>query len=246
LIKRIPPPTPKATKTLVIAHREELLLQAANQIARFAPDLRVAIDQGSKTADPSMADVIVASVPTLGRKGSTRLDKYDPEEFKCIIIDEAHHAAASSYARILEHFGAVKVAENEEEKLREEINNAMEEMEEGEEETVAEEGEMEEEEVEEDAEEDDEEIYASEEDDVYTTTLAYEIPDDVPLNIPKLYNPNIFVWGCSATVRRHDRVRLDTAFDYITYHKNFIEMIYERWQVWQNSIAIMITDTYCF
>lgn len=39
------------------------------------------------------ADVVVASVQTLARKNSTRILKYRPEDFKCIIIDEAHHAA---------------------------------------------------------------------------------------------------------------------------------------------------------
>ena len=97
------------------------------------------------------ADVIVASVPTLGRQNSERLKAYDPSKFKCIIIDEAHHAAADTYLRILKHFGA-----------------------------------------------------------------------DVP-------ETKIFVNGCSATVRRHDGLRLGGVFDYIPYHKSFITMIDDKW-----------------
>ncbi|KAJ2701408.1 DEAD DEAH box helicase [Coemansia sp. IMI 203386] len=103
LIRRIPPPSPIASKVLVLAHREELLVQAATQIQRASPDLIVDIDQGRRVANPA-ADVIVASVPTLGRSHSDRLLKYDPMRFKCLIIDEAHHAAAESYSKIIEHF----------------------------------------------------------------------------------------------------------------------------------------------
>lgn len=38
-IPRIPNPTPKATKVLLLAHRQELLNQAYNQIKRFNPEL---------------------------------------------------------------------------------------------------------------------------------------------------------------------------------------------------------------
>jgi ATP-dependent helicase IRC3 len=34
------------------------------------------------------------------------LKRFNPEDFKCIIIDEAHHSVAPSYRRILDHFGA--------------------------------------------------------------------------------------------------------------------------------------------
>ncbi|KAG0352618.1 hypothetical protein BGZ54_002662, partial [Gamsiella multidivaricata] len=40
---------------------------------------------------------------------------------------------------------------------------------------------------------------------------------------------HIFVYGCSATVRRHDGLRLGGAFDYISYHKSFITMIEDKW-----------------
>lgn len=50
------------------------------------------------------ADVVVASVPTLGRASSTRILQFDPNQFKCIVIDEAHHSVADSYLRIANHF----------------------------------------------------------------------------------------------------------------------------------------------
>lgn len=108
LIKSLPNPTEQARKTLVLAHREELLTQARNQIGRFAPHLAVSIEQGSSAADP-FSDVVIASVPTLGRvlSGASRLQKFDPADFKCIIIDEAHHSVTDTYMRIMEHFGVL-------------------------------------------------------------------------------------------------------------------------------------------
>jgi ATP-dependent helicase IRC3 len=48
------------------------------------------------------ADITVCSVQSLTR----RLDKFDASRVKLILIDEAHHAAASSYLDVLTHFGA--------------------------------------------------------------------------------------------------------------------------------------------
>lgn len=71
----------------------------------------IELEKGEFFADVNRADVIVASVPTLGRRDEItgfceRLKRFDPNEFKCIIIDEAHHSVAPSYKRILDHFGA--------------------------------------------------------------------------------------------------------------------------------------------
>ncbi|EDQ91570.1 uncharacterized protein MONBRDRAFT_36233 [Monosiga brevicollis MX1] len=104
LLARLPAPTPSQHKVLVLAHRTELLAQAKRQIEAHNPNLRVDIEGGHAHADVDAADVIVASVPTLGRPSSVRLSRFDPAEFKLIIIDEAHHAAASTYKRILHHF----------------------------------------------------------------------------------------------------------------------------------------------
>lgn len=109
LINKIPEPRQGANKVLVLAHRVELLEQACRQIRRFAPHLRVALEMGRINCDFQSADVIVASVPTLGRSGSSRLNRLDPTQFKAIIIDEAHHSVADSYLRILRHF---KIADN--------------------------------------------------------------------------------------------------------------------------------------
>lgn len=94
----------EAKKTLVLAHKEELVRQIAQTLRRVNPDLEVEVDM-QKQKPSSSADVIVGSVPSLVRL--TRLNWYNPKEFKAIILDECHHAAASSWTKILHHFGAL-------------------------------------------------------------------------------------------------------------------------------------------
>ncbi len=85
---------------LVLAHREELLTQAAAHIARGAPHLTVVVESGGRDpCDLAGADVVVASVPALGRASSARLARFNPAQFKAVVIDEAHHAAAATYVR---------------------------------------------------------------------------------------------------------------------------------------------------
>ena len=90
-------------RLLVLAHREELLLQARDKFLRADPELKVGIEQSSSRA-PADAKVVIASVPTLGRTGEVRLRQLSPEDFFLIVVDEAHHAVASTYRRIFEHF----------------------------------------------------------------------------------------------------------------------------------------------
>jgi len=89
---------------LVLAHRSELLDQALDKIQRTNPQLHVEVEQAGRIADPE-SHVVVASVPTLGRKDSKRLSRLDPDRFFLIVVDEAHHATAKTYRRILEYFG---------------------------------------------------------------------------------------------------------------------------------------------
>lgn len=85
---------------LVLAHREELIDQAISKIAKCNPTLRIDKEMAEHHADPDAADVIVASVATLGRLGAARLDKYDWTQFDKFVVDEAHHAVASTYMNI--------------------------------------------------------------------------------------------------------------------------------------------------
>lgn len=91
-------------RMLVLAHREELLNQARDKILAANPRLKVGIEQANRKADAG-ADIVIASVPTLGRKHSSRVQRLNPDDFYLVVVDEAHHATATTYRRALEYFG---------------------------------------------------------------------------------------------------------------------------------------------
>lgn len=87
---------------MILAHRRELVEQAARHCANAYPDKTVEIDMASSHAS-GVADITIASVPSLQR--DDRLQKYNPKRFKLVLVDEAHHIVAAGYMKILEHFG---------------------------------------------------------------------------------------------------------------------------------------------
>ena len=80
-------------RVLVLAHREELITQPIKYY-----DCPVGIEMASQYSNGE--EVIIASVMSL----THRLEKFKQDEFDMIIIDEAHHAAAKSYRKILDYF----------------------------------------------------------------------------------------------------------------------------------------------
>ena len=101
LIDRVPAPTPDATQTLILAHRRELIEQAARHCRSLYPNKTVDVDMGKIHAS-GCADITIASVQSL--KSGNRIDRYDPKRFKLILVDEAHHIVAPVYLDILSHF----------------------------------------------------------------------------------------------------------------------------------------------
>lgn len=94
-------------RVLVLAHREELVRQAAEKIQAVtgvAPAIEMASDRVAEDVLPDMrSSVVVASVQTLARPG--RRAKFQPGAFGLVVVDEAHHAIADSYTGIFRHFG---------------------------------------------------------------------------------------------------------------------------------------------
>jgi superfamily II DNA or RNA helicase len=90
---------------LVLAHRDELLDQARDKIAR-AVGLVADKEKGEERAALS-SRLVVGSVQTLSRRD--RLFRFPQNHFATVIVDEAHRTLADSYQRILEHFSEAKV-----------------------------------------------------------------------------------------------------------------------------------------
>lgn len=93
-------------RVLILAHRGELLGQAAEKIAK-ATGLGCATEKAEETCLGSWFRITVGSVQSLMRE--SRLKQFSRDYFDTIIIDEAHHCISDSYQRILKHFPEAKV-----------------------------------------------------------------------------------------------------------------------------------------
>jgi len=149
LIDRIIPPNELATRTLILAHRRELVVQAADHCKRAYPEKEIEIELGNSHAKGT-ADITVASVQSI--TSGERIQKFDPQLYKLVLVDEAHHIVSPTYLKVLEYFG-----------LRPHKKDA-----------------------------------------------------------PALV-------GVSATFSRFDGLKLGSAIDHIVYHKDYVDMIHEKW-----------------
>jgi len=89
-----------ARKVLFVAHREEILDQAAATFLRIRPNSRVGYYAGQQRDVD--AHILCASVQTLGK--DAHLERFSPDHFDYIVVDEFHHAAAPTYRRLLKYF----------------------------------------------------------------------------------------------------------------------------------------------
>ncbi|KKK16286.1 hypothetical protein AOCH_001386 [Aspergillus ochraceoroseus] len=149
LIGRIPVRDKIGDKSLIIVHRRELAEQAYRHCRLAYPDRTVEIEMGNRIASGA-GDIIIASVRSLA--SGDRIAKFDPQRFKLVLVDEAHHIVAPTYRTALEHFG---------------LN---------------------------------------------------EKTADSPILV-----------GLSATFSRFDGLKIGAAIDHIVYHKDYMDMINEKW-----------------
>ena len=91
---------PEYRRVLFVAHREEILNQALDTFRRIRPEARLGHYTGD-TKDPD-ADVVFASIQTLSRR--EHLERFAPDAFDYVIVDEFHHAAAASYRKLIAYF----------------------------------------------------------------------------------------------------------------------------------------------
>ncbi|KAI6785155.1 putative mitochondrial ATP-dependent helicase-like protein [Emericellopsis cladophorae] len=149
LIEKIEKRANGGDSTLILAHRRELVEQAARHCRLNYPGKRIEIEMGNIHASGA-ADITIASVQSINSKD--RLDKYNPSNYKLVLVDEAHHIVAPGYMKVLSHFG---------------LNTKR---------------------------------------------------DDSPALV-----------GVSATFARFDGVKLGAAIDEIVYHKDYVDMISDKW-----------------
>lgn len=117
-------------RCLVLAHRDELIRQAAKRIGAQT-GRTISLEKADERAGHTQ--VVVASIQTLGqgreeaargpdgavllnedgtqktRTVYQRLQRFRPDEFELVVVDEAHHAVADSYRRVFEHFAGARI-----------------------------------------------------------------------------------------------------------------------------------------
>lgn len=85
-------------RMLILSHREELVEQPRKYF-----DCSYGVERAKSRSHGE--EVVSASVQTMVR----RLSRYNPDDFRYIICDEAHHAAASTYRKIFDYFRPEKL-----------------------------------------------------------------------------------------------------------------------------------------
>lgn len=88
-------------RVLILSHRDELVRQPEKY---YGNAVRFGVEKADEHA--SDEEVVSASVQSLSQ--DARLKRFSPDAFETIIVDEAHHAAAPTYRKILDYFTGAK------------------------------------------------------------------------------------------------------------------------------------------
>lgn len=96
----------RGKRVLILAHRGELLEQAAEKL-KASTGLQCALEKAEDSCLGSWYRVTVGSVQSLMRE--KRLAQFSADYFNNIIVDEAHHCLSDGYQRVLEHFPQAQV-----------------------------------------------------------------------------------------------------------------------------------------
>lgn len=88
-------------RVLFLVHRSTLAKQALASFRNVFEDKKSMGIVGAGYSDYD-ADYIFAMVETLHKEDNLR--KFAPEEFDCIVLDEAHHSPANTYQKVMEYF----------------------------------------------------------------------------------------------------------------------------------------------
>ncbi|WP_142414151.1 DEAD/DEAH box helicase [Hathewaya massiliensis] len=90
----------KPKKMLFLVHREEILKSAERTFRKLVKNKNKTTGLLTGSRKDINADYLFATVQSM----NINLHNFSPNEFQYMIVDEAHHAASSSYKRIMEYF----------------------------------------------------------------------------------------------------------------------------------------------
>lgn len=89
-------------QTIFMVDEIQLAFQARDSFINADPSLQIGIEM-NKYSHSSNDDVIITSVPTIGRAGSKRINKINPEKIGLVMVDEAHKSVSESWIRTLNY-----------------------------------------------------------------------------------------------------------------------------------------------
>lgn len=93
-------------RSIILAHREELITQAYHRIKQFGlnPDVEMS-DQYAAEHAFVKPDVVISTVQTqVAGRNRSRMERFNPFDFELVVCDEAHHYTADSFRRVLEYY----------------------------------------------------------------------------------------------------------------------------------------------
>lgn len=93
-------------RVLILAHRAELLEQAADKLSR-STGLKCAVEKAEESCLGSWFRVVVGSVQSMQRP--KRLQQFERDYFDTIVIDEAHHCISDGYQAVLQYFSEADI-----------------------------------------------------------------------------------------------------------------------------------------
>ena len=93
----------KGKRVAILVHRQELVDQTCRSLEAIGVEFGTVV-AGARNLTLS-EPLQVCSVQTLAR----RLDSIPRDQFDLLVVDEAHHAVAGSWAKILDHFTEAKI-----------------------------------------------------------------------------------------------------------------------------------------
>lgn len=89
-------------RSIVLLHRQELIDQTQAKMRAIAPHVQTGVVKAER--DEVTAQVVLASVQTLARPN--RLANVAAQGFQSVVVDEAHHATATTWMRSLRELGS--------------------------------------------------------------------------------------------------------------------------------------------
>lgn len=93
----------RGQRALILVHREELADQAKRKLHSVVPAASIGIVKAER--DEWDADIVIGSVPTLGRSAKRR-ERIPSDRFDVGICDELHHSMSDTWQRTMSYFGA--------------------------------------------------------------------------------------------------------------------------------------------